>query len=213
LIENAHSQPVLTVIGKTLTTKRLILRPLEPADARALLQYVLHNREWLTPWEPSHPEAYFTQEGQRNVLNQCHEDRRDGSGVMFGIFEKTAESSDPRNRRVIGRISISGIVRGIWQNGFVGYSIAHEHAGKGYVTEALSRLVQYGFEDLRLHRIQASIVPRNAASLKVVAKCGFRHEGRSLRYLCINDEWEDHEIFALTKEDLAKAPGARKGAS
>ncbi|MDH4247827.1 MAG: GNAT family N-acetyltransferase [Deltaproteobacteria bacterium] len=199
------------MIGKTLTTKRLTLRPLEPSDARALLHYAQHNRDWLSPWEPTHPEAYYTQEGQRSILNQCREDRQAGTGVLFGIFEKTAEPSDPRSRRVIGRISISGVVRGIWQNGFVGYSIAHDQAGKGYVTEALSRVVRYGFEDLQLHRIQASIVPRNAASLKVAAKCKFRYEGRALRYLCINEVWEDHEIFALTREEVL--PAARRGAS
>ena len=167
----------LPVIGKTLTTPRLILRPLEPADAKALLQYATENRSWLDPWEPTHPPAYFSLEGQRGILNQCTEDRRTGQGVLFGIFEKNGDYPLSHPRNIIGRVSISGIVRGIWQNGFVGYSVGGDFAGQGHMTEALQRLVLYGFGELGLHRLQASIIPRNKSSLRVAAKCRFRHEG------------------------------------
>ena len=101
-----------------------------------------------------------------------------------------------------GRISVSGIVRGIWQNGFVGYSISASRAGRGYMTEALQRIVLFSFADLQLHRLQASIIPRNIASRRVVEKCRFRLEGRALRYLRIGDTWEDHDLYALTAEEL-----------
>ncbi len=194
------------MIGSLLETRRLILRPLEPEDAPRLLEYVKENRDWLAPWEPAHPASYFTLEGQRNILYQCLEDRRSESGVLFGIFERNGKPE-----RVIGRISVSGIVRGIWQNGFVGYSIAGCRAGRGYMTEALARVVRYGFSDLKLHRLQASIIPRNTASLRVVEKCRFRYEGRALRYLKINDVWEDHDIFALTEDDLRAGERADPG--
>lgn len=184
------------VIGTILHTKRLTLKPLDLDDASLLLDYVLENREWLSPWEPAHPASYFTLEGQSNILHQSMEDRRSETGVLFGIFEQNGQSP-----KVEGRISVSGIIRGIWQNGFVGYSISGKRAGKGYMTEALQRVVRYGFQDLRLHRLQASIIPRNIASLRVVEKCRFRHEGRALRYLKINQTWEDHEIFALTADE------------
>ena len=93
-------------------------------------------------------------------------------------------------------------MRGIWQNGFVGYSIAAERAGQGYMTEALNRVVRFGFAELELHRLQASIIPRNKASLRVLEKCRFRYEGRALRYLKINNVWEDHDVFALTSDEL-----------
>ena len=70
------------------------------------------------------------------------------------------------------------------------------------MTEALRRVVLFSFADLALHRVQASILPRNTASLRVAEKCRFRHEGRGLRYMEINHVWEDHEIYALTTEDL-----------
>lgn len=184
------------MIGSLLETKRLLLKPLGPDDASRLLQYALENKSWLEPWEPSHPISYFTLEGQKHILDQCQEDRRLEGGVLFGIFEREGEPE-----KLQGRISVSGIMRGIWQNGFVGYSIAGGRGGRGYMTEALNRVVRFGFDDLSLHRLQASIIPRNKPSLRVAEKCNFRYEGRALRYLRINDVWEDHEIFALTVDE------------
>ena len=185
------------MIGSTLETQRLILRPLEPEDAPLLLDYVRENHDWLAPWEPAHPMSYFTLEGQRSLLMQCLEDRRMEGGVLFGIFERNGEPG-----KLFGRISVSGIMRGIWQNGFVGYSIAGSRAGRGYMTEALNRVILFGFAELRLHRLQASIIPRNKPSLRVAEKCRFRYEGRALRYLRINEKWEDHDLFALTVDEL-----------
>lgn len=185
------------MIGSTLKTQRLLLRPLQPDDAPLLLDYVQENRNWLAPWEPAHPESYFSLEGQRNILYQCQEDRRNDTGVLFGILERTS-----RTAKLHGRISLSGIVRSIWQNGFVGYSVSCARAGQGFMTEALQRVVLYGFGELDLHRLQASIIPRNKASVRVAQKCRFRNEGRALRYLKINDIWEDHDIFAITADEV-----------
>ena len=184
------------MIDANMTTERLVLRPLQAHDGPALLEYALRNKAWLGPWEPARRASYYTLEVQRNIIDQCTDDRRSDSGVLFGIFEKSGDG------QVFGRISVSGIVRGIWQNGFIGYSIAHSRAGQGYMTEALRRVVLFSFADLMLHRVQASIVPRNKSSLRVAEKCGFRSEGLARRYMEINNVWEDHLIFALTVEDL-----------
>lgn len=185
------------MIDAILRSERLVLRPLTPEDAPRLLAYVEQNREWLGPWEPTHPDSYFTLEGQRSILIQCQEDRRIDSGVLFGIFERHGAPGE-----LHGRISVSGIVRGIWQNGFVGYSISASRSARGYMTEALKRLVLFSFADLQLHRIQASIIPRNIASRRVIEKCRFRYEGRALRYLRINEVWEDHDVYALTADEI-----------
>jgi len=185
------------LIDAQLLTERLTLRPLTLDDTPKLLHYVLSNRQWLGPWEPAHPPGYFTLEGQRGIVAQSLDDRREETGVLFGLFERGVAGAE-----LHGRVSISGIVRGIWQNGFVGYSVSAARAGRGYMTEALRRLVLFSFADLGLHRVQASIVPRNGASVRVAEKCGFRLEGRAIRYLKINEVWEDHDMYALTVEDL-----------
>ena len=60
---------------------------------------------------------------------------------------------------------------------------------------------RFTFEQLMLHRLQVAIVPRNAASLRVVEKLGLRREGLAERYLEINGVWEDHYRFAITAEE------------
>ena len=57
---------------------------------------------------------------------------------------------------------------------------------------AVAMMVEYAFQELRLHRIEANVMPRNRASLRVLEKNGFENEGLAKRYLQINGEWEDH---------------------
>ncbi len=62
-------------------------------------------------------------------------------------------------------------------------------------------LARHAFEELYLHRLQISIIPRNSASRRVVEKLGLRDEGIAVRYLEINGVWEDHVRYALTVEE------------
>jgi ribosomal-protein-alanine N-acetyltransferase len=67
--------------------------------------------------------------------------------------------------------------------------------------EALVLVCRAAFEDLRLHRVQISIIPRNTSSRRVVEKLGIRDEGVAQRYLEINGVWEDHIRYAITVEE------------
>ena len=67
--------------------------------------------------------------------------------------------------------------------------------------EAVVLLSRFAFEDLHLHRVQISIIPRNAASRRVVEKLGIREEGTAVRYLEINGVWEDHVRYGITVEE------------
>jgi ribosomal-protein-alanine N-acetyltransferase len=60
------------------------------------------------------------------------------------------------------------------------------------------------FDELHLHRVQIAIIPRNAASRRVVEKLKIREEGVALRYLEINGTWEDHVRYAITSEEWAE---------
>lgn len=63
---------------------------------------------------------------------------------------------------------------------------------QGLMTEGIQAVIIYAFEELQLHRIEANIMPRNKASMKVVQKLGFYEEGLAYKYLKINGVWEDH---------------------
>ncbi len=68
---------------------------------------------------------------------------------------------------------------------------------KGYMKEGLTQLIRYAFDELDLHRLEANIQPQNHASIALARSVGFRYEGYSPRYLKINDEWCDHERWAV----------------
>jgi [ribosomal protein S5]-alanine N-acetyltransferase len=91
-------------------------------------------------------------------------------------------------------------VRRVFQNAHLGYAVTEAANGRGYATEAVQEATRIAFEELGLHRVQAAVIPRNDASIRVLEKAGFRREGFAERYLLINGAWEDHLVFAVTRE-------------
>ena len=77
---------------------------------------------------------------------------------------------------------------------------------RGYMTEALRCVIDFAFNRLRLHRIEANIMPRNHASRRVVEKLGFHYEGLARQYLQINGRWEDH---AFCPDQMISAGGLK----
>ena len=102
---------------------------------------------------------------------------------------------------IVGAINLSQIFRKSFQNAYLGYYIAEKFAGKGIMSEAVALILRYAFKELKLHRIEANIQPRNLASIAVVRKNGFTKEGFSPKYLKIGGRWRDHERWAIIKED------------
>ena len=102
---------------------------------------------------------------------------------------------------IIGSISLSQIFRGGFQNAYLGYYVGARFARQGYMTEALQLMLEYTFERLRLHRVEANIQPENVASIALVKRAGFVREGFSRRYLKVCGRWRDHERWAIIAED------------
>src|SRR5699024_3608370 len=84
----------------------------------------------------------------------------------------------------------------------VGYWISEHVAGRGIIPTAVALVCDWCFTDLGLHRVEINIRPENAASLRVVAKLGFREEGVRKSFLHIQGRWADHRSFALTAEEV-----------
>jgi ribosomal-protein-alanine N-acetyltransferase len=102
---------------------------------------------------------------------------------------------------LVGVININEIVRGSFQSGYLGYYAFAPHAGHGYMHAGLQLVLARAFGRHRLHRLEANIQPQNVASLELVRRCGFHHEGFSRRYLKVAGRWRDHERWAITLED------------
>jgi ribosomal-protein-alanine N-acetyltransferase len=110
---------------------------------------------------------------------------------------------------LIGRIALNNIVRGVFQNAYLGYFVGRDHNRMGFATEAVQTLTAHAFHDLALHRLQAAVMLDNPGSMRVLEKAGFRREGVARRYLQINGAWVDHVLFAITSEEVSTAgPGS-----
>jgi ribosomal-protein-alanine N-acetyltransferase len=183
----------------SLAGRRVVLRPLGAADWDAWREVRKRCRDWLVKWEPraaaGHPDPT---EDRRAYVARCSardRERELGSGFGFGVFVGGA---------FCGEINLNSIQRGPFQNAYIGYWMDEAQAGNGYTPEAVAVLLQFAFEDLGLHRVQISIIPRNSASRRVVEKLALRDEGVALRYLEINGTWEDHIRFAITSEEWSE---------
>ena len=125
----------------------------------------LRNEDWLIKWEPTRiagmPDLTDALEAFAVRCSSRERERQLGTGYGFGIFV---------DGYFAGEINVSSVQRGPFQSGYVGYWIDEARAGNGYVPEALVVVARYGFEDLRLHRLQVAIIPRNRASRRVVEK-------------------------------------------
>lgn len=170
------------------------LRLLQPFDEEALVELRRRNERFLAPWEPQRPKDYPEPEAQRVQLTKAVADAAQDRAYSFGIFTLDDD--------LVGTLNLSNVARGAWQNATIGYFVDEQHNGRGFATEAIQLAVKLAFTELRLHRVQAGVMPRNLASLRALEKVGFRHEGMALRYLKIAGAWEDHLILALTAEDL-----------
>lgn len=153
---------------------------------------------WLTKWEPRPAHASHLATDERSYVTRCHireRERQLGTAYGFGIF---------LGGRFVGEITLSGVTRGALQSGYVGYWIDESVAGQGLMPESVVTMLQYAFETQRLHRIEVNIIPRNAASRRVIEKLGVRSEGIAERYLEIDGAWEDHVRYAITAEEWAE---------
>lgn len=88
----------------------------------------------------------------------------------------------------------------------LGYAVAAEHWGRGYATDAARTLITFGFTKLDLHRISAAIGPDNPASIAVVKRLGFTHEGRLRHHVFTNGAWRDSELFSLLTHEWTHVP-------
>jgi ribosomal-protein-alanine N-acetyltransferase len=176
--------------------RRVMLRPLVPADFAAWSEVRVRNEAWLLRWEqarvPGLPDPSRERDAFAVRCSARERERQLGAGYGFGIFVDNAFA---------GEINLNSVQRGSFQNAYVGYWIDEARAGRSYMPESVVTLARFSFEDLRLHRLQVAIIPRNANSRRVMEKLQFREEGVARRYLEINGVWEDHVRYAITAEE------------
>ncbi|GAA3459873.1 GNAT family protein [Saccharothrix longispora] len=173
------------------------LRPPRLRDASAWSATRLRDQAYLEDWEPTAFDGWH----ERNAVlawpahwSSLKSMARRGHALPFVI---TVDG------RLAGQITVGNIVRGSLRSAWVGYWVAADRARGGVATAALALVVDHCFGAAGLHRLEATARPENAASLRVLAKVGFRREGLFRRYLDVAGDWRDHVCFAMTAEEAS----------
>jgi [ribosomal protein S5]-alanine N-acetyltransferase len=186
---------MLTVDPKKLAfhSERLVLHVLDASFAARMLDYHLRNEDHFRNAGPVLLAEFFTKKFQKSRLEQEMELTRMDRMLRLCFFKK----EDTGLERIIGDVNFGNFIRGAMQGCTVGYKVDKDEIGRGYMTEALTRGLEVAFDELRLHRVEANIMPRNKASRRVVEKIGFHEEGHCPKLLKINGIWEDHIRYAI----------------
>ena len=175
----------------------LYLRPAIAADYSAWARLREQSRAFLTPWEPTWLSDDLTRAAFRRRLRRQAEDMAGDESFAFLIFDSTSDE-------LLGGLTLGGIRRGVAQAATLGYWMGAPHAGQGRMTRAVAAVVRFGFDTLRLHRIEAACIPDNAPSIALLERNGFQREGFARAYLKINDAWRDHILLALLEGEAKR---------
>lgn len=173
---------------------RVYLCPPRMADWKKWAALREESRGFLVPWEPTWPHDALSRQSFRRRLKAYNQEWRRGTGFSFLVYRLS-------DRALMGGVTLSNVRRGVAQAASMGYWIGEGFARQGYMSEAVSAVVEFAFEELGLHRVEAACLPQNDASRSLLLKVGFRQEGYARQYLRINGKWQDHLLFEMLRDD------------
>ena len=174
----------------TLKTDRLILRRVEFNDIYDISRWksdkdVSKNMAW------SKVGSLMEVGEHLNYWLEQYETSKDF--YLWGIALK-------ENGKLMGRIKITAI-NNLALSGELDYCLAKEYWGKGYVTEAAKKIIEYAFEEVGFNRIFAEHIVGNEASGKIMKKCNMQYEGLLRQVLKNELGFFDCKLYAILKED------------
>jgi ribosomal-protein-alanine N-acetyltransferase len=170
------------------------LRPPRASDYAEWAELRDRSREFLQPWEPTWPGDDLTRAAFRRRLAAYAQDIERGVAYPFLIFRRG-------DGRMVGGITLANVRRGVAQMASVGYWMGESFARQGHTLAALRTVLDFAFERLTLHRVEAACLPSNAPSRGVLLKAGFVQEGYARAYLKIDGDWRDHLLFGRLRDD------------
>lgn len=163
----------------------------------------MRDENYLRRWEPDAPGRWNERHAPTSWPLQCSGLRamaRRGTALPFAI---TVDG------RFAGQLTLGNVVRGALRSAWVGYWVDSAVTDGGVATGAVALAVDHAFRTVGLHRVEATVQPDNLASLRVLAKLGFREEGLLLGYLEVAGRWRDHRLLALSREEAGDGLVAR----
>jgi ribosomal-protein-alanine N-acetyltransferase len=184
-------------LGARLEGPHVVLRAPRATDITELRALLIRNSDHLRPWSPS-PSPGTNPVGFAELGRSIARHRRDwkvGSAYVF-----VASLRAPRDP-IVGRVALTSVTRGPFQSAQIGYWLDAAYVGRGLMSQAIDLALAFAFDELRLHRVHAAVMPQNGPSRRILSKRCFREEGYAERYLRIAGQWEDHLLYGLTIEE------------
>ncbi|MBA0166127.1 GNAT family N-acetyltransferase [Pectobacterium colocasium] len=179
---------------KLMSTERTDIYLLNEEFVENLQVFLVENRDNFAPFEPLRHDDYFTAPSISKRIKDSLSEFEERKSLLL-IFTVKGE------KKVIGSINFTNFVYGVFQAGYLGFSIDQAYQGKGLMREALKVAIDYVHETYGLHRIMANHLPTNLRSSKTLESLGFIKEGYAASYLKINGFWQDHILNSLIFEE------------
>jgi ribosomal-protein-alanine N-acetyltransferase len=179
-----------------LETDRLLLREIVAADAPEL--FAIHSDEVAMRWFGSEPLADI-QQATKLIETFAGWRQLPNPGVRWGIQRKT-------DHRFLGSCGLFKWNRQ-WKSCVIGYELAPFAQGKGFMTEALSAALEWGFEHMELNRVEAQVHSENSASIRLLARLGFVQEGcmREAGFW-LGNHHDLQQLSLLSRDYVARRP-------
>ncbi len=182
---------------------RVHVRTVREEDVEPYRAAVFASAERMRRWNPINPDDL-----------PAHIERQSANHRTFFVLANEPDPAQP----LVGRINLTGAVRGRFRSVAMGYDAYDPYAGRGLFAEGLRLVVTLALTDalqggMGLHRVEATVQPGNTRSAGLLRSLGFRHEGSSPRLLYLPDDngrelWRDHERYAVVKEEWPRPPYA-----
>lgn len=182
---------MLTHTGtQTIETDRLILRRFEYTDDDAMLRNFIADEKTQSMYaEP----VYTTKEAVHELLEKYISSYEKPDYYRWAVIDK-------EKGECIGQIAYF-LMDSKNHFGEIEYCIGSDFRRKGYATEAAKAVIAYGFEKISLHKVQICTKTINAASKRVIEKCGFTYEGTLRDYFYTNGEYVGRLYFSMLREE------------
>ena len=181
----------------TLETERLILRRLEDNDLVPFLAYlqdpfVAKYQTWDTYSEERASEVI---EEQRTLVPGIP-----GDAFLFAVELK-------ENASLVGHVVLTVLKKDHLQ-AEIGFTFARQFHGQGLAREAAARVLDYAFQDLKLHRVIAITDCENLSSVRLLGRLGMRREGHFIQNIWFKGKWGDEFLYAILRDEWRQRPGA-----
>ena len=173
-----------------LESERLVYRNHEKRDALDL--FIIRSDEQVMRYMDSAP--FRSIEDAQKLIENCHHSFENKEGLNWIIVEKESNA-------VVGYCGYWRLIRSSCR-AEIGYALKPEYWGKGYMQEALKRVLDFAFNDLQVHSIAANVNPDNEHSKQLLLKMGFRQEAYFRENYLYNGRFVDSVIYSMLETDL-----------